>query len=52
MQNKLRIPALFSRIELCLYSSYLRYSGKKKHLFGFDYHVYRAEIMHLKAIVV
>ncbi len=35
--NELLFPAPFSRIELCLYSSYLWYSAKT-HLFGFDYH--------------
>ncbi len=45
--NELLLPAPFFRIGLCLYSSYLRYSAKK-HLFAFDYHLYRAEIMHFK----
>ncbi len=45
--NELLLPAPFSSIGLCLYSSYLRYSAKKN-MFGFDYHVYRAEIMHFK----
>ncbi len=45
--NELLLPAPFSRIELCLYSSYLKYTAKK-HLLGFDYHVYLAEIMLFK----
>ncbi len=45
--NELLLPAPFSRIELRHYSSFLRYSDKK-HLFGFDYHVYCAEIMRVK----
>ncbi len=49
--NELLLPAPFYRIELHLYSLYLRYSAKK-HLFGFDYHVYRAEIMRFKAKLV
>ncbi len=44
--NELLLPAPFSRIGLCLYSSYLKYSAKK-HLFDFDY-VYRPEIMCFK----
>ncbi len=43
--NELMLPAQFSRIGLCLYSLYLRYSAKR-YLFGFDYYVYHAEIMH------
>ncbi len=39
--NELLLLAPFSRIGLCLY---LRYCAKK-HLFGFDYHAYRTEIM-------
>ncbi len=49
--NELLLPAPFSRIGLCLYSWHLRYSAKK-HLFGFDYHAYCAEIMCFKAILV
>ncbi len=45
--NELLFPAPFSRIGLCLYSSFLRYSAKK-HMFGFDDHVYHVEIMHFK----
>ncbi len=33
--NELLLPAPFSRIGLCLYSSYLKYSVKKN-LFGFE----------------
>ncbi len=46
--NELLLPAPFSRIGLCLYISYLRCSAKKKHLFGFDYHVYHTEIINFK----
>ncbi len=50
--NEILLPAPFSRIGLCFYSSLnLRYSAKK-HLFGFDYHVYHAEIIRFKVILV
>ncbi len=45
--NELLLPAPFSRTGLSLYSWYLWYSAKK-HLFGFDYHVDRTEIMRFK----
>jgi len=38
-------PRPFSRLRLCLYNSYFRYSAKQKQLFGVDYDVYHAEIM-------
>ncbi len=42
--NELLLPAPFSRTELFLYSSFLKYSAKK-HPFGFDSYVYGTEIM-------
>ncbi len=47
--NELLLPAPFSRM-LWLYSSYLRYSAKK-HVFGFDYYVYRTEIVRVSQTV-
>ncbi len=44
--NELLLPTPFSRIGL-LCSWYRRYTAKK-HVFGFDYHVYCAEIMQFK----
>ncbi len=48
--NELLLPATFSRIGQCLYSSYLRCSAKTKH--AFDYHVsfWKLICMHVKAI--
>ncbi len=43
--NELLLSTPSSRIELCLYSSFLR-DPAKNHLFGVDCHVYPADIMH------
>ncbi len=55
--NELLLPAPFSRIAAGIKAAPLlqlvyQILCQKKHLFGFDYHVYRTEIMRFKAISV